>query len=92
MGLLFTGSSVIKPDYVLLEDDKGLQPADNPIAVVRENANTTELADVVRSVNEKLTTEAYNEMALRVFNDKEDPATVAGDWLRKEGLVTAGNS
>ncbi|MCC6339936.1 MAG: ABC transporter substrate-binding protein [Acidimicrobiia bacterium] len=92
VGLLFTGSSVIKPDYVLLEDDKGLQPADNPIAVVRENANTTELADVVRSVNEKLTTEAYNEMALRVFNDKEDPATVAGDWLRKEGLVTAGNS
>lgn len=92
VGLLFTGSSVIKPDYVLLEDDKGLQPADNPIAVVREKANTTELADVVRSVNEKLTTEAYNEMALRVFNDKEDPATVAGDWLRKEGLVTAGNS
>ena len=28
---LFTGSSVIKPDYVLLQDDKGLQAADNPI-------------------------------------------------------------
>ncbi len=90
VGLLFTGSSVIKPDYVLLKDDKGLQPADNPIAVVRDAANSAELDDVIRSVNAKLTTDAYNEMALRVFNDKEDPATVAGDWLRKVGLVPAG--
>ena len=29
VGLLFTGSSVIDPDFVLLQDDKLLQPADN---------------------------------------------------------------
>lgn len=90
VGLLFTGSSVIKDDYVLLEDDKGLQPADNPIAVVRDEANSSDLDDVVDAVNAKLTTEAYNGMALRVFNDKEDPATVAGDWLRQQGLVKSG--
>jgi osmoprotectant transport system substrate-binding protein len=31
VGLLFTGSSVIPKDAVLLTDDKGLQPADNPV-------------------------------------------------------------
>ena len=43
VGLLFTGSSVIKPDYVLLKDDKGLQPADNPIALMRKPKATAEV-------------------------------------------------
>ena len=40
VGVLFTGSSVIKPNYVLLKDDKGLQPADNPIALVSKDKAT----------------------------------------------------
>jgi osmoprotectant transport system substrate-binding protein len=87
VAILFTGSSVIKPDYVLLEDDKGLQPADNPIALVRSDKVTPELTSVIESVNEKLTTEAYNEMALKVFNDKEDPADVVTEWLEQENLI-----
>ena len=43
VGLLFTGSSVIKPDYVLLTDDKGLQPADNPIALISKPKATAEV-------------------------------------------------
>ena len=38
VGLLFTGSSVIDPDFQLLTDDKGLQPADDAIAD-REHQN-----------------------------------------------------
>jgi osmoprotectant transport system substrate-binding protein len=87
VAILFTGSSVIKPDYVLLEDDKGLQPSDNPIALVREDKVTPDLRTIIESVNDKLTTEAYNEMALKVFNDKEDPADVVQAWLEDEGLI-----
>jgi osmoprotectant transport system substrate-binding protein len=87
VAILFTGSSVIKPNYVLLEDDKGLQPADNPVALVREDKVTPDLTSVIESVNEKLTTEAYNEMALKVFNDKEDPADVVTEWLEQENLI-----
>ena len=87
VGLLFTGSSVIKPDYVLLKDDKGLQPADNPIALVRKQKATSEVKTILASVNSKLDRAAYNEMALKVFNDKEDPSTVVTAWLKEVGLT-----
>ena len=40
VGLLFTGSSVIPKDAVLLKDDKGLQPADNPVFVINRDKAT----------------------------------------------------
>jgi osmoprotectant transport system substrate-binding protein len=89
VAILFTGSSVIKDDYVLLEDDQGLQPADNPIALVRRSSVTPELRSIIRSVNAELDTAAYNEMALAVFNDKVDPADAVSDWLQKVGLVSS---
>lgn len=87
VAILFTGSSLIKPDYVLLKDDKGLQPADNPIALVRKDVNSAELDRLITSVNDKLDTKAYNEMTLKVQNDKEDPEQVAKAWLQQEGLI-----
>jgi osmoprotectant transport system substrate-binding protein len=86
VGLLFTGSSVIDPDFVLLTDDKGLQPADNAIAVWH-SVDSPALEAVINAVNAKLDTAAYNEMALKIFNDKQDPSTVAADWLSKNGLT-----
>jgi osmoprotectant transport system substrate-binding protein len=86
VGLLFTGSSVIDDNFQLLTDDKGLQPADNAIAVWRIPVDSTALAGVIDSVNAKLDTAAYNEMALKIFNDKEDPSAVAKDFLATNGL------
>ena len=43
VGLLFTGSSVIDKDFVLLEDDKGLQPADNPTAIINKSKATPDV-------------------------------------------------
>ena len=86
VGLLFTGSSVIDPDFMLLTDDKGLQPADNAIAVWRSTVDSPALDTVINAVNAKLDTAAYNEMALKIFNDKLDPPAVAAEWLSKNGL------
>jgi glycine betaine/choline ABC-type transport system substrate-binding protein len=68
-------------------DDKGLQPADNPIALVRKQKATAGVKSILASVNAKLDRAAYNELALKVFNDKEDPATVVKDWLQQVGLT-----
>jgi osmoprotectant transport system substrate-binding protein len=87
VGLLFTGSSVIKPNFVLLTDDKGLQPADDAVAVWRTSVDSSNLDAVIKSVDAKLDTAAYNEMALKIFNDKQDPSTVAKDWLSSNGLI-----
>jgi osmoprotectant transport system substrate-binding protein len=86
VGLLFTGSSVIDSDFQLLTDDKGLQPADNAIAVWRTAVDSPALQSVINAVNAKLDTAAYNGMALKIFNDKLDPSDVAKEFLTQNGL------
>jgi osmoprotectant transport system substrate-binding protein len=88
VGLLFTGSSVIDPDFVLLKDDKGLQPADNPTALVRESKATPDVKRILDEVNAKLTIEAYNKMATGITEDKLDAKDVAATFLKDNGLDT----
>lgn len=83
VGLLFTGSSEIPKNAVLVTDNKGLQPADNPVFLVRKDKATPALLKIVNSVSTKLTTAAYNALALQVQNQKLDPATVAASFLKK---------
>lgn len=87
VGLLFTGSSVIKPNYVLLQDDKGLQPADNPVAVIRKSVDTPDINAIIDKVNAALTVEEYNKLALQVQDQKLDPKDVAAAFLRAKGLA-----
>src|SRR5262249_16371914 len=92
VGLLFTGSSVINDDFVLLKDDKGLQPAANPTTIIRDDKGTRDVTKMIDWVNDKLDTDAYNTMALAVFNDKLDPKDVAAKFLKDNGLDTAGTT
>jgi osmoprotectant transport system substrate-binding protein len=87
VALLFTGSSVIPKGAVQLKDDKGLQPADNPVLLVREDKATPAVMKVVNGVSKKLTTAAYNEMSLAISEDKEDPADAAADFLDNSNLT-----
>jgi osmoprotectant transport system substrate-binding protein len=86
VGLLFTGSSEIPKGAVLLTDNKGLQPADSPVFLIRKDKATAALLKIVDGVSAKLTTAAYNSMSLAVQNQKLDPATVAADFLKKNKL------
>ncbi len=86
VGLLFTGSSVIPKDAVLLKDDKGLQPADNPVFVINRDKATKATMNVLNAVSAKLSTAAYNKMSLDISENKEDPSDVATAFLKKNGL------
>jgi osmoprotectant transport system substrate-binding protein len=86
VALLFTGSSVIPRDAVLLRDDRGLQPADNPLLVVRMDAATPEVLDVVDTVSAQITTIAYRKMSLEVSVRHLDPADVAATFLAEHDL------
>ena len=87
VALLFTGSSVIPKDAVLLTDDKGLQPADNPVFLMRKDKASAAALKVVNAVSAKLTTAAYNKMSLAVSEDKEDPADAAAAFLKTSKLT-----
>jgi osmoprotectant transport system substrate-binding protein len=87
VALLFTGSSVIPKDAVLLTDNKGLQPADNPVFLMRKDKATAAALKIVNSVSAKLTTAAYNKMSLAISEDKQDPSDAAADFLKSSKLT-----
>ncbi len=73
----------------LLEDDVGLFQPNPPALAVRQEVlvEHPELSAILASLAPRLTTEAIQEMNRRVIVDGEEPAEVARDWLRSEGLV-----
>jgi glycine betaine/choline ABC-type transport system substrate-binding protein len=86
VAVLFTGSSVIPDDAVLLRDDKGLQPADNPVLLLRERVATAEALRVVDAVSAKITTAVYNRMSRAVSIGGQDPTEVAARFLADNQL------
>jgi len=91
VGLLFTTSGVITAnDWVLLEDDQGLNPAENIVpAVTTEIVDTygEDFTNLVDSVSAEITTEGLTEMNQRADIDGDDPAVVATDWLTENGFL-----
>ncbi len=85
VALLFTSDGVIAAKgFVLLDDDKGLQPAENVTPVLRKDivdAYGDDLIAVLDAVSAKMTTEELTALNKRVGFDGEDPDAVATDWL-----------
>ncbi|NJQ03681.1 ABC transporter substrate-binding protein [Streptomyces zingiberis] len=73
---------------VLLEDDKGLQNADNVLPVVNaEDAGAKDVERALDKLTEVLTTKDLTELNRRVDADREKAADVAEDYLRSKGLL-----
>ncbi len=85
VALLFTSDGVIAAKgFVLLEDDQGLQPAENLTPVIRQemlDEYGDALADILNEVSAELTTEELSEMNKLIGIDGEDPEQVAADWI-----------
>jgi glycine betaine/choline ABC-type transport system substrate-binding protein len=87
VALLFSTSSAIGDrGWVVLEDDKNLQQAENITPVVNEEASDPAIADLLNQVSAALTTENVTELNGRVEIDGDDPADVAADFLESEGI------
>jgi glycine betaine/choline ABC-type transport system substrate-binding protein len=88
VALLFSTSSVIGDEgWVLLEDDRGLQAAENITPVVRTEVLDDTITERLNAISAALTTEIATELNGRVEIDGEDPAEVAADFLQSEGLL-----
>ena len=88
VALLFSTQSVIAENsWVLLEDDKGLQAADNITPLVRSDALDGEVEALLDDVSATLTTENVTALNQRVEVDGEDPADVAASHLEENGLL-----
>lgn len=90
--LLFTSDGQIDAHgFVLLEDDRHLQPAENVTPIVRTDALTRfgpRLAEVTNAVSAALTTEDLQRMNSDIAAG-EAPAAVAAGWLAERGIADA---
>ena len=84
VAVLFTGSSVIPADAVLLRDDKGLQPAENPVLLMRDLGGDARDVAGRRCGVGRITTSVYNRMSLAVSRDERDPTEVAARFLAEQ--------
>lgn len=92
VGLLFsTSSAIIANDFVVLEDDEGLQQAENITPIVREEALDEAVEASLNAVSAALTTDNITELNGRVEIDGEDPADVAADFIESEGIAPEGS-
>jgi osmoprotectant transport system substrate-binding protein len=91
VGLLFTTSGVISANsWVSLEDDMGLNPAENVVPAIRTevvDAYGDELVALLDSYSEALTTEDLTAMNARADLEQEDPALIAEEWLTENGFL-----
>lgn len=88
---LFTTQGVVAAnDFVLLEDDRSMQLPQNIVPVTTKeilDAYGDDLRSLVDAITAELTTEGLTELNRRVEVDQDDPAVVAGDWLREHGFL-----
>jgi osmoprotectant transport system substrate-binding protein len=88
VALLFsTVPEIAARGFVVLEDDKQLQSADNILPVVGTDVLNQEIERLLDSVSELLTTSIVTDLNSRVSIDGEDPADVARSFLEENGLI-----
>lgn len=88
VGRVFTTQGVIADEgWVLLEEDKPLQPAQNIVPIGRKDAMTEQVTAPLNALSAKITTEELTKLNKLVDVDKQDPEKVASDWLTQQGLL-----
>jgi osmoprotectant transport system substrate-binding protein len=93
VGLVFTTSPAVDASgLVILQDDRGLQPAENVVPVVRKAVLDREgdtLSEAVNAVSRQLTTEELIGLNRWVDLDGQTPEQAARAWLAQRGLGKA---
>jgi len=85
---VFTTQGVIKDQgWVVLEDDKNMELAQNIVPVISEPALTDEIQSALNELSAGLTTENLISLNERVEVDREDPEDVAREYLQENGLI-----
>lgn len=82
----FTTDAVLATGkYVVLEDDKGLWPPYYVAPVIRPDKKDAEAT--LNLVSALLTTEKMQQLNAKVDIDKKEPADVAKEFLKNEGVI-----
>ena len=88
VGRVFTTQGAIAQyGWVVLQEDKPLEPAQNIVPIGRKDAMTDQVKQALNAISAKITTEELIKLNKLVDVDKQDPEKVANDWLTQQGLL-----
>jgi len=82
-----TDSAIEVNGWVVLDDPENLYLSQNILPLIQSDAVTPEVEEALNGVSEALTTDNLTEALARVQVDKEDPVTVAEDFLEENDLL-----
>jgi osmoprotectant transport system substrate-binding protein len=87
IGLVFSSDGGITANnFVVLEDDKHLQQADNIVPLIRTDVANSEVTALLNSIDAKLNTPDLTAMNKSADIDKLDPADIAATWVKSHGF------
>lgn len=87
VGLLFSSDGGIAANnFVVLEDDKHLQKADNIVPLIRSDVLNSEITTLLNAIDAKLNTPDLTAMNKSADVDKQDPADIAATWVKDHGF------
>ncbi|MDX1468568.1 MAG: ABC transporter substrate-binding protein [Acidimicrobiia bacterium] len=90
VALLFSSQGIIaERGWVVLDDDRGLNPAENLVPAIRLDVvetHGTDLVSVLEAVSLALTQGDLIELNKRADLDGEDPGLLAAEWLEAQGF------
>lgn len=81
-----TDSAISVNDWVVLDDPKNLYTSQNIVPLIQSDVVTPEVTEALNALSKALTTENLTAALAKVQVDKQDPVTVAGDFLKENGL------
>ncbi|MDZ5622655.1 ABC transporter substrate-binding protein [Nocardioides bizhenqiangii] len=90
LGLTGTIEPTVEEDgFIRLEDDRGIQPAQNLIPAVSSDflADNEDVEGLLNDLMAALDNDTLNELLGRVTLDREKAEDVAEDFLEQEGLI-----
>jgi osmoprotectant transport system substrate-binding protein len=87
VGLVFsTDGGIVANNFVVLQDDKHLEDADNIVPLIRSAVSNSEVDSLLNSIDAKLTTPDLTALNKSADVDKQDPADLAATWVKDHGF------
>jgi osmoprotectant transport system substrate-binding protein len=74
-------------NLVPLQDPKNIFPAQNVTPLLNKAAATDVIKTTLNSISAKLSTQSLLDMMQKISVNKDEPATVAKEWLTSNGLA-----
>src|ERR1700737_104082 len=84
--VLSSDGGITANNFVVLEDDKHLQQADNIVPLIRTAVANSEVVSLLNSIDAKLNTIDLTAMNKSADVDKQDPADLAKTWVTGHGF------